>query len=52
MVGGRPLVSSGACTGCGLCQFACPTAPASITIVPERDLVPGLRVPKSEYTPG
>jgi MauM/NapG family ferredoxin protein len=50
MIGSRPLVGSGACTGCGLCEFACPTHPKSIVIVPERDLVPGLRVPRNEYT--
>ena len=27
MIGSRPLVGSGACTGCGLCEFACPTHP-------------------------
>jgi len=50
MIGSRPLVGSGACTGCGLCEFACPTHPKAIVIVPERDLVPGLRVPRNEYT--
>jgi MauM/NapG family ferredoxin protein len=50
MIGSRPLVGSGACTGCGLCEFACPTHPKSIIVVPERDLVPGLRIPRDEYT--
>ena len=50
MIGSRPLVGSGACTGCGLCEFACPTHPKSIEIVPERDLVPGLRIPRNEYS--
>lgn len=50
MIGHRPLVGSAACTGCGLCQYACPTHPTSITVIPERDLVPGLRIPRDEYT--
>jgi MauM/NapG family ferredoxin protein len=50
MIGSRPLVGSGACTGCGLCEFACPEHPKAIEVVPERHLVPGLRVPKTEYT--
>jgi len=52
MVGGRPIVSSGACTGCGLCEYACPEHPKAIRIVPERDLVPGLRVPRGGYRAG
>jgi ferredoxin-type protein NapG len=28
-----PVVHSGACTGCGLCEKACPTAVAAIRIV-------------------
>ncbi len=52
MIGGRPLVGSGACTGCGLCEYACPEAPKAIRIIPERDLVPGLRVPKAEVNNG
>ncbi len=51
-IGGRPLVMSGGCTGCGLCEYACPTEPRAIKIVPERDMVPGLRVPKDEYQGG
>jgi ferredoxin-type protein NapG len=48
MIGGRPLVGSSFCTGCGLCERACPVSPRAIRVVPERHLVPGLRVPKSE----
>ncbi len=52
LVGGRPLVNSGACTGCGLCEMACPERPRAIKVVPERDLVPGLRVPRSDHRAG
>jgi ferredoxin-type protein NapG len=52
MIGTRPLVGSGACTGCGLCEYACPEEPKAIEIIPERELVPGLRVPKTEYEAG
>lgn len=52
LIGERPLVSTSACTGCGLCELACPESPKAVTVIPERDLVPGLRVPKNEYTPG
>ena len=52
IIGGRPLVGSGACTGCGLCEHACPELPKAIVVVAERLLVPGLRVPKSEYRSG
>jgi len=52
IVGGRPVVSNAHCTGCGLCQYACPETPKAISIVPERDLVPGIRVPKDEYLAG
>ncbi|MCD4748500.1 MAG: 4Fe-4S dicluster domain-containing protein [Thermoanaerobaculales bacterium] len=52
MIGGRPLVMSGACTGCGLCEKACPERPRAIAVIPERHLVPGLRVPKGEVPAG
>jgi ferredoxin-type protein NapF len=52
MIGGRPLVGSGACTGCGLCEYACPEHPKAIEVVAERLLVPGLRIPRSEYQTG
>lgn len=51
-IGGRPLVGSGACTGCGLCEKACPERPRAIAVIPERHLVPGLRVPKGEVPSG
>jgi ferredoxin-type protein NapG len=50
MIGSRPLVGSSACTGCGLCEYACPEHPKAIEVVPERDLVPGLRIPRNEYS--
>jgi ferredoxin-type protein NapG len=49
LIGTRPLIGSGACTGCGLCERACPEHPKAITVIAERNLVPGLRVPKDEY---
>jgi ferredoxin len=52
MIGGRPLVSSSACTGCGLCEYLCPEEPKAIAIIAERQLVPGLRVPRTEYQAG
>ena len=52
MVGGRPIVASGVCTGCGLCEYACPESPKAIVVIPERDLVPGLRVPRNEFRAG
>jgi ferredoxin-type protein NapF len=52
MIGSRPLISNSACTGCGLCVQVCPTQPRAITIVPERQLVPGLRIPQEEYHTG
>jgi ferredoxin len=52
MIGGRPLIGSGACTGCGLCVEACPEDPKAVEVVAERLLIPGMRVPKSEYHAG
>ena len=43
LVGTRPVVVSGACTGCGICATVCPDR--AVAIVPERELVPGARVP-------
>lgn len=52
LVGGRPVVTTGGCVGCGLCEFACPTRPRAIRVHPERHLVPGLRIPKAEGPAG
>lgn len=49
LIGSRPLVSSSACTGCGLCEHACPEFPKAIHVIAERNLVPGLRIPREEY---
>ena len=48
LIGMRPVVSRSACTGCGLCERACPEWPRAVTIVAEQLLVPGLRVPREE----
>jgi ferredoxin len=52
VIGGRPLVGSAACTGCGLCEHACPESPKAIEVIAERLLIPGMRIPKSEYQIG
>ncbi|MHC5001747.1 MAG: 4Fe-4S dicluster domain-containing protein [Planctomycetota bacterium] len=33
----RPVVVREACTGCGLCEHACPTGPSSVVVEPVRD---------------
>jgi MauM/NapG family ferredoxin protein len=33
---GHPVVDSDACTGCGICVFACPAEPAAIVVEPRR----------------
>ena len=52
MIGHRPVVMPAACTGCGLCEAACPERPVAITVYPERDLLPGLRIPSAWGTAG
>ena len=32
----QPIVDGDKCTGCGLCEFSCPTAPASIVVRPRQ----------------
>jgi ferredoxin-type protein NapG len=45
LIGGRPVVIPAHCTGCGKCEAACPERPRAVTVYPERELVPGLRIP-------
>jgi MauM/NapG family ferredoxin protein len=33
---GHPVVDADACTGCGICVFACPAEPAAIVVEPRR----------------
>ncbi|MEW6335793.1 MAG: 4Fe-4S dicluster domain-containing protein [Acidobacteriota bacterium] len=42
----KPVVIPDACTGCGMCEAACPERPRAIVVVPERDLIPGVRLPR------
>ncbi len=44
-IGGRPVVVPSACTGCGMCAAVCPERPRAVVIVPERELIPGVRLP-------
>ena len=44
-VNGRPIVAAQHCTGCGLCVMACPESPKAVQVFPERDLLPGVRLP-------
>jgi MinD superfamily P-loop ATPase len=34
---GRPVVDPAACTGCGVCQYACPAPRNAVMILPIRD---------------
>ena len=37
VVNGRPVVDDAACTGCGVCHYACPAPQNAIIILPLRD---------------
>lgn len=49
-IGGRPVVVPSVCTGCGMCAAVCPERPRAVVVVPERELIPGVRLPL--YPPG
>ena len=34
---GRPVVDPAACTGCGVCQYACPAPRNAVMILPTKD---------------
>jgi len=44
LMGTRPVVVNTACTGCGICSTVCPDH--AIFVIAERDLVPGMRIPR------
>jgi ferredoxin-type protein NapG len=35
--GGKPVINDAACTGCGVCQYACPAPQNAILVLPLRD---------------
>jgi ferredoxin-type protein NapG len=46
LIGTKPVVVPEACTGCGFCEAACPERPRAIVVIPERKLIPGVRLPQ------